>query len=99
MAVRLSSLNSFILSANISEEYPNRESFASYETAGDDQLYIVAEISQPNYPMMFALGDNVTTFSISDFPNLYINGPLIAGSSYSTFVRFFSPLPPVSCSY
>ena len=98
VAVRLSSQDSSILSANTSEEYPNRDSFASYGTAEDDEPYIAAEISQQNYPSTFALGDNSSTFFISDFPDLYINGPLMEGRLYSIFVRYFSALPHVSCN-
>ena len=97
VAIRLSSQNSPILSVDTNEEYPTQDSFESYATAEDDEPYIVAEISQQNYPTTFALGDNSTTFTISDFPELYINGPLIEGRFYSIFVRFFSSLPAVSC--
>ena len=98
VAVRLSSQDSFILSDSVdtNEEYPTRDSFSSYATAEDDEPYIAAEISQQNYPTTFALGDNSSTFSISDFPDLYINGPLMEGRLFSIFVRFFSALPPVS---
>ena len=100
VAVRLSSQNSSILFVNTNEEYPTENSFANYATAEDDEPYIVAEISQQNYPTTFRLGDNSSTFSISDFPDLYINGPLIEGKLYSIFVRFFSPLPAsVSCNW
>ena len=95
-AVRLSSENGSVLSVDTDVEYPDRNSFASYETAEDDEPYIVAEISQQNYPLTFALGDNSSTFSISDFPDVYINGALQEGRFYSTFVRFFSSSPPVS---
>ena len=97
IAVRLSSVDSFILSVNTSERYPNQSSFENYTTAGDDEPYIVAEISEQVYPMTFALGDNFSTFLISDFPDIYINGPLTEGRSYSVFVRFFSPRTSVSC--
>ena len=96
VAVRLSSQDSPILSVDTNEEYPTQDSFASYTTAEDDEPYIAAEISQQNYPTTFALGDNSSTFSISDFPDLYINGPLMEGRSFSIFVRYFSALPPVS---
>ena len=97
VAVRLSSENSSILSVDTEVEYPDRDSFESYATADDDEPYIVAEISQQNYPLTFALGDNSSTFNISDFPDIYINGPLTEGRFYSTFVRFFSASPTVSC--
>ena len=96
VAVRLSSQNSSILLLNTNEEYLTRDSFVSYATAKDDEPYIVAEISQQNYPLTFSLGDNSSTFFTSDFPNLYINGPLMEGRLYSIFVRFFSALPQVS---
>ena len=96
VAVRLSSQNSSILLLNTNEEYLTRDSFVSYATAKDDEPYIAAEISQQNYPLTFSLGDNSSTFFISDFPDLYINGPLMEGRLYSIFVRFFSALPQVS---
>ena len=96
VAVRLSSQDSPILLVDTSEQYPTRDSFASYGTAEDDEPYITAEISQQNYPTTFALGDNSSTFSISDFPDLYINGPLMEGRLFSIFVRYFSALPQVS---
>ena len=95
-AVRLSSQDSPILFVDTNKEYPTRDSFASYATAEDDEPYIAAEISQQNYPTTFALGDNSSTFSISDFPELYINGPLMEGRLFSIFVRYFSALPQVS---
>ena len=98
VAVRLSSQNSSILLLNTNEEYLTRDSFVSYATAKDDEPYIAAEISQQNYPLTFSLGDNSSTFFISDFPDLYINGPLMEGRLYSIFVRFFSALPQVSCN-
>ena len=97
IAVRLSSANSSVLSINIDEVYPTRNSFQSFTTAGDDQPYIAAEISRQNYPIRFPLGDNSSSFVISDFPFLYINGPLVEGQMYSVSVRFFSPVPDVSC--
>ena len=98
VAVRLSSQKSSILMLNTNEEYPTQDSFMSYATAEDDEPYIAAEISQQNYPSTFALGDNSSTFFISDFPDLYINGPLMEGRLYSIFVRYFSALPHVSCN-
>ena len=96
IAIRLSSADSPALSVDLNERYPTRDSFQSYLTAEEDQPYIVAEISRQNYPMTFPLGDNSTSFVISDFPDLYINGPLIEGQMYSVSVRFFPSSPAVS---
>ena len=96
-AIRLSSANSPVLSLDTNEVYPTTISFESYATAGDDEAYIVAEISQANFPMLFPLGDNSSSFPISDFPDIYFNGPLMEGRIYSVFVRYFSPRPQVSC--
>jgi len=96
VAIRLSSADSPVLSVNTNEEYPTRSSFKSYDTANDDEPYIVAEISQQNYLQRFRLGDNSSTFNISDFPDIYINGPLTEGRFYSVFVRFFSSRSTVS---
>ena len=96
-AIRLSSANSPVLSLDTNEVYPTTSSFESYATAGDDEAYIVAEISQANFPMLFPLGDNSSSFAISDFPNIYFNGPLTEGRVYSVFVRYFSPRPQVGC--
>ena len=98
IAVRLSSEDSFLLSEDLSERYPNQSSFESYASAEDDEPYIVAEISEQVYPMTFALGDNSSTFNISDFPNIYINGLLTEGKLYSVSVRFFSSSSTVSYS-
>ena len=95
-AIRLSSANSPVLSVNTNEVYPTTDSFESYTTAQDDEAYIVAEISLANFPMLFPLGDNSSSFGISDFPDMYINGPLTEGRLYSIFVRYFSPRPAVS---
>ena len=99
IAVRLSSEDSFILSVDLSERFPNQSSFKNYTTAEDDEPYIVAEISEQVYPMTFALGDNSSTFNISDFPDIYINGPLTVGKLYSVSVRFFSSISTVSCNF
>ena len=96
VAIRLSSADSPVLSLNTNEAYPTRNSFESYATAEDDEPYIVAEISEANYPMTFPLGDNSSSFAISDFPDIYFNGPLTEGRLYSVFVRFFSPRPTLS---
>lgn len=98
IAVLLSSENSSILSVDLDNEYPTRNSFESYANAENDEPYICAEISEQNYQLIdtFALGDNSSTFNISDFPDLYINGPLMEGRFYSVFVRFFSNRPSVS---
>ena len=96
-AIRLSSVDSPVLSVDTNEVYPTENSFESYTTAVDDEPYIVAEISQANFPMLFPLGDNSSSFAISDFPGIYINGPLTEGRVYSVFVRYFSPRPQVSC--
>jgi len=90
IAVRLSSDISSVLFSDTNEDYPNRESFETYDKAGDDEPYIVAEISAQNYPKMLALGDHLMTANISDFPNLDFNGPLAKGRGYSVFARFFS---------
>ena len=97
IAIRLSSANSPALSVNLNEVYPTRDSFQSYTTAEEDQAYLVAEISRQNYPIRFPLGDNSSSFAISDFPFLYINGPLVEGQMYSVSVRFFPSSPEVSC--
>ena len=96
LAVRLSSASSFVLFSNTNEDYPTRESFKTYFTAGDDEPYIVVETSAENYPMTFVLGDHSLTTNISDFPDLDFNGPLTEGRGYSVFVRFFSFSGPVS---
>jgi len=90
IAVRLSSDISSVLFSDTNEDYPNRESFETYDTAGDDEPYIIAEISAQNYPTTLVLGDHLMTASISDFPNLDFNGPLTEGREYSIFVRFFA---------
>ena len=90
IAVRLSTAESSVLFSDTNEDYPTRESFETYLTAGDDELYIVAEISAENYPVTFTLGNHNSTFNISDFSDLDDNGPLIEGRDYSIFVRFFS---------
>ena len=94
VAVRLSSMDSNVLSSNTSG-YLNRAAFANFMNAQDDQPYIVAEIDASNYPRTFALGDNSSTAPYSDFPELDYNGPLLEGRYYSFFVRFFSPSVPV----
>lgn len=93
--MRLSSRDSDVLKTNTSR-YLNRSSFKNYSNAMDDEPYIVAEIDVSDYPATFALGDNSSTYRISDFFNLDINGPLMEGRPYSFFVRFFSPRPPVN---
>ena len=93
--MRLSSSDSDVLQNN-TDNYPNRTAFKNYSNALDDEPYIAAEIDANNYPMTFALGDNELTMTYSDFPNLDFNGPLMEGRSYSYFVRFFSPRPPVN---
>ena len=93
IAVRLSSADSSMLSSDTNKDFPTRESFETYFTAGDDESYIVAEISAQNYPMTFTLGDHSLTIGISD---LDFNGPLTVGRDYSVFVRFFSFSSPVS---
>lgn len=99
IAVRLSSASSSVLFSDTNEDYPTRESFEAYSTAGDDEPYIVAEISAENYPMTFTLGDHNLTANISDFPFLDFNDPLTEGRDYSVFVRFFSFGTPVSLYY
>ena len=96
IAVRLNSADSSMLSSDTNKDFPTRESFETYFTAGDDESYIVAEISAQNYPMTFTLGDHSLTIGISDFPDLDFNGPLTVGRDYSVFVRFFSFSSPVS---
>ena len=93
---RLSLANSSVLYINTNEKYPSRESFKTYFTAGDDEPYIVAEISAENYPTKLTLGDHLLTANISDFSDLDYNGPLTEGRDYSVFVRFFSYSSPVS---
>ena len=78
------------------DDYLTRAAFRSYSDAMDNEPYIVAEIDANNYPATFALGDNALTFMYSDFPNLDFNGPLMEGTLYSYFVRFFSPRPQVN---
>jgi len=85
-----------MLSVDTNEDYPTRESFETYSTAGDDDPYIVAEIAAQNYPMTFILGDHNFTASISDFSDLDFNGPLTEGRDYSVFIRFFSSSAQVS---
>jgi len=99
IAVRLSTAESSVLSSDTNEDYPTRESFETYLTADDDELYIVAEISAENYPVTFTLGNHNFTANISDFSDLDLNGPLIEGRDYSIFVRFFSFSASVSGYY
>ncbi|XP_065910088.1 uncharacterized protein [Dysidea avara] len=95
VVARLSLANSSVLYINTNEKYPSRESFKTYFTAGDDEPYIVAEISAENYPTKLTLGDHLLTANISDFSDLDYNGPLTEGRDYSVFVRFFSYSSPV----
>ena len=64
--------------------------------------YIVAEMSADTYLQsrrFFVLGDENGTRQLNDFPKLYRNGPLLAGSLYTLFVRaFVHPIPPQSSS-
>lgn len=90
VVARLSSVNSSVLHINTNTEYPTRESFKTYYTAGDDEPYIAAEISNENYPARFTVGDHLLTSNISDFSDLDHNGPLEEGRDYGIFVRFFS---------
>ena len=95
IAVRLSSMDSDVLNTS-TDDYLTRAAFRSYSDAMDNEPYIVAEIDANNYPATFALGDSALTFMYSDFPNLDFNGPLMEGTLYSYFVRFFSPRPQVN---
>ena len=93
--MRLSSKDSDVVNTD-TNAYFNRTSFKTYLDALDDEPYIVAEIDASNYPVTFALGDNSSTATVSDFPILDYNGPLMEGKYYSIFVRFFSPQIPVN---
>jgi len=90
VVARLSSANSSLVYIKTNEDYPTRDSFETYFTAGDDDPYIVAEISAENYPTTFTLGDHNFTANISDFHDKDYNGPLTEGRDYSIFIRYFS---------
>lgn len=84
---------------NPSEVYPDTSMFTNYSTnVAPFQPYIAAEISADNYQesSMFLIGDNDSTSGLNDFPGLYQNGPLEAGSEYTAFVRAFVNTVPVS---
>ena len=60
--------------------------------------YVVAEMSADSYRenhKLFIVGDESKTRELNDFPDLYRNFPLLAGSVYTVFVRGFPPsIPP-----
>jgi len=87
-----------VLMANLNTEYPDRASFKNCRTAGPDEPYVVAEIAYANYPLTFALGDNSSTMSISDFPDRDCNDALEPGTRYSYTVRLFNSAPSSVCS-
>ena len=99
IVVQLSSRDSDVLSENLSVQYPDRASFRNCRTAGPDQPYVVAEIAFSNYVQTpkFALGDNSSTMSISDFPDRDCNDALEPGTLYSYAVRFFTSVPSEVC--
>ena len=99
VVIRLDSAAGFDQTADPSALYPNDTQFTNYSSsvpAGTP--YIVAEISSNNYDpsMTFVLGDEEGTMRINDFPDLYRNGPLQQGSTYTAFVRAFAVSVPVS---
>ena len=95
IAVRLSSSDSDVLRNN-TDNYLTRAAFKNYSDALDDEPYIAAEINADKYPTTFALGDHALTMNFSDFRDVDFNGPLMEGTPYSYFVRFFSSRPPVN---
>ena len=99
VVIRLESVANFDQTADPSMEYPDNSTFTNYSSSVPANTpYVAAEISSANYQpsTTFVLGDEEGTMDINDFPDLYRNGPLQQGSTYTAFVRAFST--PVSVS-
>ena len=61
--------------------------------------YVVAEMSVDSYQQskaLFVIGDQSKTQQFNNFPDLYKNLPLEPGSTYTAFIRGFSPYIPPS---
>ena len=103
VVIRLGSPADFDQTADPSDVYPDNSRFTNYSSSVPaDTPYVAAEISSANYQpsMTFVLGDEKATMSINDFPDLYRNGPLQQGSTYTAFVRAFAVGVPVGmCVY
>ena len=79
------------------QRFPDNSSFTTYSSVEPGVPYIVAEIDSMNYPTTFVLGaDDNSSTSLNDLPELYRNGPLTPGTSYTAFVWGFAPSVPVS---
>lgn len=93
MVVRLAGSPSY-LSENPKEYFPDNSSFIRYSTADIpvNAPYVVAELSASTYSENrgFFLGNEADTTPLNDFPNLYMNGPLMEGSTYTAFVWGFA---------
>ncbi len=98
VVIRLDDASAFDESRNPTSVYPDNSSFTNYSASVPLTPYIAAEIRADNYQpsTFFILGDESGTRGINDFPDLYRNGPLEQGSTYTAFVRAFSPTVPVS---
>ncbi|XP_064387090.1 receptor-type tyrosine-protein phosphatase S-like isoform X2 [Halichondria panicea] len=96
VVIRLDDASAFDESRNPTSVYPDNSSFTNYSASVPLTPYIAAEIRADNYQpsMVFILGDESGTRGINDFPDLYRNGPLEQGSTYTAFVRAFSPTVP-----
>ena len=79
-----------------SQAFPDNDTFQSYSASPQpDTPYVVSEMSASSYQSLasggvFYLGDENRTRAGNDFPELYRNGPLVAGRRYSMFVWAFA---------
>ena len=89
------------LSENPIRQFPDNNSFArSSSNAPVNVPYIVAEMSAAIYIQnrrFLILGNDDGSRPLNDFPDLYRNGLLMPGSTYTAFVWGFTPsIPPQS---
>ena len=93
-----------LLTMSPSQAFPDNDTFQSYSASPQPNTpYVVSEMSAGSYQSLasgvFYLGDENRTRAGNDFPELYRNGPLVAGRRYSVFVwAFVHSIPSQSSS-